>query len=350
MVHVVKTIDAHTAGEPLRLVVEGLPRPVGKTMLEKREWMRRQADHLRRAVMLEPRGHADMYGAMLTEPVSPGSHAGVLFMHNEGYSTMCGHGVIAVTTIAIERGLFVARETDLDRGPGSASPGGREQELVFDSPAGVIHARARVLQQGDRRRVDTVAFTNVPSFVYAAGQTVKLGMREVRVDIAFGGAFYAIADTEAIGIPLEPRRVPELRRIATDIKKALEASSFTIQHPLEPALRGVYGVIFTAPPHDVEAHLRNLTVFADAEVDRSPCGTGTSAVMAVLDAMGLLTEASSFVHESVIGTLFRGRVLHRTQVGELPAIVAEIQGSAWITGEHTFLIDDEDPLRDGFKL
>ena len=363
MVHVVKTIDAHTAGEPLRLIVDGVPQPVGRTMLGKRDWMRRHADHLRRAVMLEPRGHADMYGAMLTEPVSPGSHAGVLFMHNEGYSTMCGHGVIAVTTIAIERGLFVARETELERGLGSAPPAGREpgsptrvpqrdgvEELVFDSPAGVIHARARVLQQGDRRRVDTVAFTNVPSFVYAAGQTVKLGVRELRVDIAFGGAFYAIADTEAIGIPLEPGRVPELRRIATDIKTALEASSFTIQHPLEPSLRGVYGVIFTAPPHDVEAHLRNLTVFADAEVDRSPCGTGTAAVMAVLDAMGLLTESSWFVHESVIGTLLRGRVLRRTRVGELPAIVAEIQGSAWVTGEHTFLIDDEDPLRDGFKL
>jgi proline racemase len=291
-----------------------------------------------------------MYGAVLTEPVAPGSHAGVLFMHNEGYSTMCGHGVIAVTTIAIERGLFVERRTNGEREAGSSATAGREQEIVLDAPAGTIHARARVLQQGDRRHVDSVAFTNVPSFVFAAGQTVKLGMRELRVDIAFGGAFYAIADTEAIGIPLEPRRVPELRRIATDIRHALEASSLTIRHPLEPALGGIYGVIFTAPPHDVEAHLRNLTVFADAEVDRSPCGTGTAAVMAVLDAMGLLTEASPFVHESTIGTLFRGRVLHRTQVGELPAIVAEIQGSAWITGEHTFLIDDEDPLRDGFKL
>jgi proline racemase len=365
MVHVIKTIDAHAAGEPLRLIVDGLPRPVGRTMLEKREWMRQHADHLRRAVMLEPRGHADMYGAMLTEPVSTGSQAGVLFMHNEGYSTMCGHGVIAVTTIAIERGLFAARErTDGELQPemstgrsehepgsptGVSQPVGVE-ELAFDSPAGTIHARARVLRQGDRRHVDAVTFTNVPSFVYAAGRTVKLGTRELRVDIAFGGAFYAIADSEAIGIPLEPRRVPELRRIATDIKNALQGSSSTIQHPLEPALRGLYGVIFTGPPHDFEAHLRNLTVFADAEVDRSPCGTGTAAVMAVLDAMGLLPEGSPFVHESVIGTLFRGRVLHRTQVGELPAIVAEIQGSAWITGEHTFVIDDEDPLREGFKL
>jgi proline racemase len=350
MVHVIRTIDAHAAGEPLRLVVEGLPRPIGRTMMEKREWMRRHADHLRRAVMLEPRGHADMYGALLTDPVSPGADTGVLFMHNEGYSTMCGHGIIAVTTIAIERGLFVARaQPDAGPDPTMALTRRSDEELVLDSPAGIIHARARVLQKGDRRHVDAVAFTNVPSFVYAAGHTVKLGTRELRVDIAFGGAFYAIADTEAIGIPLESRRVPELRRIATDIKSALEAS-LKIHHPLDPALQGLYGVIFTGPPRDFEAHLRNLTVFADAEVDRSPCGTGTAAVMAVLEAMGLLPEASPFVHESMIGTLFRGRVLGRTQVGELPAIVPEIQGSAWITGEHTFLINDEDPLRDGFRL
>jgi proline racemase len=334
VIHTLKTIDAHAAGEPLRLIVDGMPRPSGKTMLEKREWMRRRADHLRRALMLEPRGHADMYGAILTEPVTPGSHAGVLFMHNEGYSTMCGHGVIAVTTIALERGLLFDRD-------GS--------ELVFDTPAGAVYARARVMTAGGTTRVDSVAFTNVPSFVYLAGCGVKVGGREIRVDVAFGGAFYAIVDVEAIGVPLDVRRLPELRRIATDIKSALE-STVTIAHPLEPGLAGLYGVIFTGPPNDPEAHLRNLTVFADAEVDRSPCGTGTSAVMAVLEAMGLLPTDRAFVHESLIGTLFRGRVLRRTQVADLPAIVPEIEGSAWITGEHTFYVDEEDPLRDGFRL
>jgi proline racemase len=340
MIHTLKTIDAHAAGEPLRLIVDGLPRPAGKTMLHKREWMRRHVDHLRRALMLEPRGHADMYGALLTEPVSPGSHAGVLFMHNEGYSTMCGHGVIAVTTIAIERGLIA--------GPNFGSGTGGTP-LVLDTPAGTIHARPRVVESGGEPRVDSVAFVNVPSFVYSAGHPVKVGTRELRVDVAFGGAFYAIVDTEAIGIPLDVPRLPELRRIATDIKAALEVSS-TITHPAEPGLTGLYGVIFTGPPHDPEAHLRNLTVFADAEVDRSPCGTGTSAVMAVLDAMGLLPSGEAFVHESLIGTLFRGRVARRTQVGELPAIVPEIEGSAWITGEHTFHINEDDPLREGFRI
>jgi proline racemase len=334
VIHTLKTIDAHAAGEPLRLIVDGMPRPSGKTMLEKREWMRRRADHLRRALMLEPRGHTDMYGAILTEPVTPGAHAGVLFMHNEGYSTMCGHGVIAVTTIALERGLLFDRE-------GS--------ELVFDTPAGAVYARARIVSGGGTTRVDSVAFTNVPSFVYLAGIGVKLGGRDIRVDVAFGGAFYAIVDVEAIGVPIDVRRLPELRRIATDIKAALE-STVTIAHPLEPGLTGLYGVIFTGPPNDPEAHLRNLTVFADAEVDRSPCGTGTCAVMAVLDAMGLLPTDRAFVHESLIGTLFRGRVLRRTEVGDLPAIVPEIEGSAWITGEHTFYVDEEDPLRDGFRI
>jgi len=334
MVHVVKTIDAHAAGEPLRLIAEGMPRPSGKTMLEKREWLRRRADHLRRALMLEPRGHTDMYGALLTEPVSHGAHAGVLFMHNEGYSTMCGHGVIAVTTIAIERGLLFDRQG---------------LEVVLDTPAGTVYARPRIVQIGDATRVDAVAFTNVPAFVYLAGLAIKLGQREVRVDVAFGGAFYAIVDIEAIGIPLDVRRLPDLRRTATEIKAAVEAAA-TIAHPTEPRLTGLYGVIFTGPPADPEAHLRNLTVFADAEVDRSPCGTGTSAVMAVLEAMELLPADTAFVHESLIGTLFRGRLLRRTQVGDFPAIVTEIEGSAWITGEHTFYIDDDDPLREGFRL
>jgi proline racemase len=342
----VRTIDAHAAGEPLRLIVEGFPAPRGKTMLEKREWVRRHADPLRRALMLEPRGHADMYGAVLTEPVSPGSHAGVLFMHNEGYSTMCGHGVIAVTTIALERGLLV--------------PGGDGCSVVYDSPAGTIRARATLAAgeagkagqpggTGRVERVDRVAFVNVPSLVLHGGLTVKLPTRHVRADVAFGGAFYAIVDSEAVGLPIDIAHLPELRRLGMEIKHAIEAQQ-TVVHPLEPGLCGVYGTIFTGPASDERADLRNVTIFAEAEVDRSPCGTGTAAVMAVIDAMGLLDEARPFVHESLIGTRFSGRVAARTLVGDLPAIVPEIEGSAWITGEHTFIVDDGDPLKDGFRI
>jgi trans-L-3-hydroxyproline dehydratase len=351
-----KTIDAHAAGEPLRLIVDGFPSPRGKTMLEKRAWVSRHVDHLRRALMLEPRGHADMYGAILTEPVTPGSHAGVLFMHNEGYSTMCGHGVIAVTTIALERGLIM--------------PGQDGDAVVYDSPAGTIRARARwrgeaglptdlsAVAPGAKvggaegvaaARVESVSFVNVPSFVLHGGLSVKLASRQIRADVAFGGAFYAIVDSEAVGLPIDAAHLPELRRVGMEIKEAIE-SVHEITHPLERGLHGIYGTIFTGPPSDEGADLRNVTVFADAEVDRSPCGTGTAAVMAVVEAMGLLSDTKPFVHESLIGTRFTGRVSARTVVGELEAIVPEIEGSAWITGEHTFLVDDDDPLKNGFRI
>ena len=355
----VRTIDAHAAGEPLRLIVDGFPSPRGKTMLEKREWVRRNADHLRRALMLEPRGHADMYGAILTEPVSPGSHAGVLFMHNEGYSTMCGHGIIAVTTMALERRLLM--------------PGGDGATVIYDAPAGTVRARARwaggagrageaggaceaggaggVGGAGETGRVESVAFLNVPSFVLHAGLPVKLAARTIRADVAFGGAFYAIVDSEAVGLPIDAAHLPELRRIGMEIKHAIEAQH-TIAHPLEPGLKDIYGTIFTGPPNHQSADLRNVTIFADAEVDRSPCGTGTAAVMAVVDAMGLLgnDHDNVFRHESLIGTIFNGRVASRTVVGDIQAIVPEIEGSAWITGEHTFIVDERDPLKDGFRI
>ena len=338
-----KTIDAHAAGEPLRLIVDGFPSPRGKTMLAKREWVRTHADHLRRALMLEPRGHADMYGAILTEPVTPGSHAGVLFMHNEGYSTMCGHGIIAVTTMALERGLLM--------------PGGDGASIVYDSPAGTVRARAKLSPDRTRRpggsdeavRVESVAFANVPSFVLHGGMIVKLASRTIRADVAFGGAFYAIVDSEAVGLPIDAAHLPELRRAGMEIKRAIEAAT-TIVHPLDPGLTGIYGTIFTGPPDAEGADVRNVTIFADAEVDRSPCGTGTAAVMAVIDAMGLLAADRPFVHESLIGTRFSGRVASRTEVGGHAAIVPEIEGSAWITGEHTFLVDEDDPLREGFRL
>jgi proline racemase len=344
-----KTIDAHAAGEPLRLIVDGFPSPRGKTMLTKREWVRTHADHLRRALMLEPRGHADMYGAILTEPVLPGSHAGVLFMHNEGYSTMCGHGIIAVTTIAIERGLIMTSPKSAER-----TVADEGASIVYDTPAGTIRARATLgtggsLSSGGSPRVESVAFLNVPSFVLHGGLSVKLTSRTIRADVAFGGAFYAIVDSEAAGLPIDPAHLPELRRVGMDIKEAIEAA-LIIVHPLDPGLTGIYGTIFTGPPSDETADLRNVTIFADAEVDRSPCGTGTAAVMAVIDAMGLLGSDRPFVHESLIGTRFNGRIASRTDVGGHPAIIPEIEGSAWITGEHTFLVDDDDPLREGFRL
>ncbi|MEP7307954.1 MAG: proline racemase family protein [Acidobacteriota bacterium] len=362
-----KTIDAHVGGQPLRLVVDGFPSPPGRTMFEKRDWVRRKKDHLRRALMLEPRGHGDMSGAVLTEAVSPGSHAGVVFLHNDGYSTMSGHGIIAVTTIALERGLLM--------------PGGDGKTVVYDVPAGTIRAEATLGSSFDAGnagkhptavtgfsahraahdgiepatmshvgpRVARVGVVGVPSFVLHGGLSVKLGTRHIRADVAFGGGFYAIVDSEAVGLPLDASHLPELRRLGMDIKEAIEAGQ-DIVHPLDQRLRGLAGTIFTGPPHHLSADLRNVTVFADAQVDRSPCGAGTAAVMAVLEAIGLLSDNRPFVHESILGTQFEGRVCGREPVADYEAILAEVSGSAWITGEHTFCIDDADPLKNGFKV
>ncbi len=339
LVHRIQSIDSHTAGEPLRLVTDGLPAPEGRTMIDKRAWAMKRLDHLRKSIMLEPRGHTDMYGALLTEPVTDDGHAGILFMHNEGWSTMCGHGIIAVTTIALERGLIWS------------SRGGQPPtvELRYDTPAGRVVARADLTYRGDAARVESVAFRNVPSFVFEPSLLVPLGARKVPVDVAFGGAFYAIVDAEAAGLPIDAAHLPELRKLGMVIAREVEKLRQVV-HPNDPGLNGIYGTIFTAPAQSPEAHLRNVTVFADAEVDRSPCGTGTAAVMAVLNDMGLLLDDLPFVHESIVGTLFSGRVLERVTVDGRPAIVPEIEGSAWITGEHTFLIDGDDPLKAGFRL
>jgi proline racemase len=332
---IIRTIDAHTAGEPLRLIVDGFPPIEGHTILEQRDFVREHYDDLRRALMLEPRGHADMYGAILTPPEHPGSHSGILFMHNDGFSTMCGHGVIAVTTIIIERGLM-----DLPRGADGSV------ELTLDAPAGPIRLRAKTSDG----HVTSVSFRNVPSFVLHPALAVRIGSRDVRVDVAFGGAFYAIVDSESVGIPILGARLADLRRVGMEIKHAVE-KAVTVEHPTEPGLHGIYGTIFTGPPSDEHADLRNVTIFADAEVDRSPCGSGTAAVMAVLSAMGMLSDPDQiFRHESIIGTLFRGRVVENVAVGDLEAIIPEIEGAAYITGEHTFFIDRRDPLTFGFRL
>jgi proline racemase len=350
VIHRIRTIDAHAAGEPLRLVVEGMPAPEGRTMLEKRAWAMKRLDHLRKALILEPRGHTDMYGALLTEPVSSDSHAGVLFMHNEGWSTMCGHGIIAVTTMAIERGLIWLAPRDPDGGSGSnANDPETAVQIRYDTPAGPVQARAHLAHHGDAVRVESVAFRNVPSFVFEPSLMVPVGGRKIPVDVAFGGAFYAIVDAEAAGLPIDGAHLPELRKLGMTIAREVERLRRVV-HPNDAGLEGIYGTIFTAPAQLADAHLRNVTIFADAEVDRSPCGTGTAAVMAVLNDMGLLLDDLPFVHESIVGTTFKGRVVDRVAVGERPAIVPEIEGSAWITGEHTFLIDGDDPLKAGFRL
>lgn len=348
-----RTIDAHAGGEPLRLIIDGWPEPQGRTMLEKRAYARAKQDHFRRVLMHEPRGHTDMYGALLTEPERADSDVGVLFMHNEGYSLMCGHGVIAITKIMIERAIT---------GPGSRvpspgsvqSPGfvpgpGSQIKITFDAPAGQIRATAHVTETHDGLTVDRVSFINVPSFVLAAGVPIVVANRVMHVDVAFGGAFYAIVDGEAAGLALVPEKLTAVRAMGDAISRAVE-KELSVVHPLEPGLNGIYGTIFTGLPTVPGADLRNVTVFADQAVDRSPCGTGTCAVLAVLDAMGLADPARPFVHESIIGSAFSARVVDRTTVGDIPAIIPELTGTASITGEHTFIVQKDDLFKKGFRL
>jgi proline racemase len=259
----------------------------------------------------------------------------LICLAGDGYPPLLGHAAIAAVTIAIERGLLFTS----DRMP--------ERKVVLDTMAGTVTAQARVQERGDALRVDSVAMVNVPAFVHTAAQPVKVGARELRVDIAFAGLFHAIVDTDAIGIPLDASRLPELRRFAIDLLTSLN-TAIRIEHPVDPTLHGVSALTMTSAPRDPEAHLRNVTISASGAVDPSPGVTGTSAVMAVLSAMGLLPDDQPFVHEGLSGALLRGRSCSRTQVGGVSALVTEITGTAWITGDHTFLLDDDDPFREGF--
>ncbi|MEK6288987.1 MAG: proline racemase family protein [Acidobacteriota bacterium] len=325
----ITTIDAHAAGEPLRVITGGIPPIPGDTMLAKRRYARENLEHLRRALMFEPRGHADMYGCILTEPVTADGDLGVLFMHNEGYSTMCGHGVIALVTVLLETGMLEPREV-----------------IRLDTPAGRITARANV----DGKRVRSVAFENVPSFAYKLDQLVEVpGIGEVRLDVGFGGAFYAYCKAEDLGVRIIPGEFRKLIEAGMAVKRAV-MDSLEIRHPFEEDLGFLYGTIIDGPPRSEGANSRNVCIFADGEVDRSPTGTGVSGRVALEHAKGRLAVGEPFVIESLIGTRFTGRVVRETAFGEYAAVVPEVEGSAWITGRHEFLIAPDDPLKDGFIL
>lgn len=328
----IRTIDAHAAGEPLRVILGGFPEPRGATILERRRYARDELDALRTALMWEPRGHADMYGCILTPPERPDGDFGILFLHNEGYSTMCGHGIIAVVTVVLETGVFEAR-----------SP---ETTLRIDSPAGRITAIASVADG----RVTSVRFRNVPSFAAALDQTTDVpDLGPIRYDLAFGGAYYALVDAAQVGLDIEPRNAAQFIERGMAIKHAIMAAR-AIDHPGDPDLGFLYGTIFVGPGHAEGVHSRNVCIFAEGEVDRSPTGTGVSARMAVHCARGEAAIGDTFVIESIIGTRFSVRALEATTVGPHAAIVPEVAGEARITGKHEFLIDPDDPLRDGFVI
>jgi proline racemase len=318
----ISAVDYHTGGEPFRIVTGGVDGPRGTTILEKRRDALERLDRVRRLLVFEPRGHADMYGCFVVEPTDDGADLGVVFFHNAGYSTACGHGTIALVTWALDEGVVERREG--------------ENRVVVDVPSGRLETQASVVAG----RVRSVRFRNVPSYVWGQG----LSAAGRTVDVAFGGAFYASLEER-----VEPRELPRLVELGREIKRALE-SEHDVVHPLEPELRDVYGVIFWQHEDDDPLVQRNVTVFADGEVDRSPCGSGTSARLALLDASGRLARGEELRHRSIVGSEFRARVVGEADVAGIPAVVTEVEGSAFRTGEHVFDLDDDDPLGEGFLL
>ena len=332
-VTVITTIDAHAAGEPLRIITDGLPEVQGATILERRHYMLEHLDYIRRALMWEPRGHYNMYGCVVTEPISPEADLGVLFMHNEGYSTMCGHGIIALVTVLLETGALPAK--------------GQHTQVNLDTPAGLVRATAHLNGSG---HIERVSFLNVPSFLYA--RDIELDLPEygrLTVDIAFGGAFYAFMPSEQVGLKVRPENTQQLVAVAEAIKMAVN-DAISIEHPIEPDLSYVYGAILTDEPENPAHHSRNVCVFANAEVDRSPTGTGVSARLALHHARGEIEDGQQIVIESILGSAstFGGRVVGRAKVGPYEAIVPEVSGTAFITGRHEFVLEPRDELGKGF--
>jgi proline racemase len=323
--------DYHTAGEPFRIVGGVGPIP-GETVLDKRAWAIENLDRVRRLLVYEPRGHADMYGCFVTEPDDAEGDLGVLFFHNVGFSTACGHGTIALATWAVESGIVAPEEP--------------ETRMTIDVPSGRLFVVARV----EGGRPVSVRFRNVPSFVHSRGLCVgTVSAGEVVLDVAFGGAFYASVDARALGLAVEPASLTRFVELGREIKDHLNAAA-EISHPLEPRLRDVYGTIFFEEAEGPGFAQRNVTIFADGEVDRSPCGSGTSARLALLHADGELATGETLDHTSVIGTRFEGHVVEETEVAGLPAVVTEVEGSAHLTGHHQFVLERDDPLGPGFLL
>lgn len=318
----IMAVDSHTMGEPTRIVTGGVPNIPGKTMADKKAYLETQMDHVRTALMHEPRGHRDMFGSILTNPIHDEADFGIVFMDGGGYLNMCGHGSIGAVTVAVETGMVDAVEP--------------VTQVAFDAPAGLIKARARV----EKGVVKSVTIRNVPAFLYKENVTVNVPeIGGIKLDISFGGSFFALVDAKELGIKVTPANVDKLIKAGMAVMKAAN-SQIQVQHPELAHIRTIDLVeIYDEPTHP-EADYKNVVIFGDGQADRSPCGTGTSAKMAALYAKGKLALNKEFVYESIIGTLFRGRLVENIRVGDFSAVVPEITGSAYITGFHQFVIED----------
>lgn len=326
----IETIDMHTGGEPLRVITKGLPEIKGNTILEKRRYFRDHYDHIRTGLMWEPRGHADQYGAVIVEAEREDSDFGTFFMHNEGYSTMCGHATLALVKLVLETGMIVRPEKD--------------PEIRIDAPPGQL--RCKAFRDGDK--VTSVSFLNVPCFMPFADAKVEVpGIGEVTFDLGFGGAFYAFVDADSLGLKMDGSDYNRLIDYGRRIKYAV-MENFEIKHPFFDDLSFLYGTIFTGKPFDKKNWSRNVCVFAEGEVDRSPTGSGVSARAAIHYAKGELKMGEKVAIESILGTIMEVEVVEETTYGEYNAVVPRVSGSANIIGVNKFCFDPDDQLNNGF--
>lgn len=330
----ITAIDSHTAGEAARIIIGGVPNIPGETIAAKRQYLIDHNDNLRTALMHEPRGHNDMFGAFITAPTVPEADFGIIFMDGTGYLNMCGHNTIAAVTIAIETGMVEA-------------PDEGTVQVVLDTAVGPIYATAHI-KEG--KKVTEVSYKNIPSFLYKKNQELDIAeVGKVTFDISFGGNYFVIINAEELNLTVAAENASQLSALGMKILRSVN-EKIEIGHPTIQHINTVDLIeIFSEATHP-EASYKNVVVFGEGQIDRSPCGTGTSAKLATLYARGELVVDEPFVYESILGTLFKARVIEEARVGVFAAIIPEITGSAYITGFNSLLIDPDDPLKNGFML
>lgn len=325
-------IDSHTMGEPTRILIGGVPTIPGKTMPEKKAYLEEHMDYVRTVTMLEPRGHNDMFGAIITEPTKEEADLGIIFMDGGGYLNMCGHGTIGAAAVAVETGMVPVEEP--------------YTHLVLEAPAGLVKAKVEVVDGVAKE----VFVENVPSFLYKEDVKLDLpGVGEVTFDISFGGSFFAIIKDSELGVEIEPKNANQITEIALELRDIIN-ETIEIQHPTEEHIKSVDLVEVYGEAKSEDADYQNVVIFGAGQVDRSPCGTGTSAKMATLHAKGELGIDEPFVYESIINTKFGGRVIKEVKIGDIDGIVPEVSGAAYITGFNHLVIDEDDPVKHGFLL
>ncbi len=333
--HYITCIDAHTAGEPLRIITSGFPPIPGKTILEKRDYVNKHYDGLRKMLMLEPRGHSGMYGCIMVPATTEDGDFGVLFTHNEGLSSMCGHGIIGVTKVAIETGMINHHEG--------------ENVVKIDAPAGRITAFADVKDD----KVLRVRFQNVPCFVYKENIAVHVDSidKDVVCDIVYCGAFYVYIDADKVNLKVEPEYSEDLVKIGMEIKhKVIKEHEFN--HPTEPGINWLYGTILMNPVRREGNKLitNNICIFADGQIDRSPTGTGTGGRTALLIHKKIMKDDDILVNKSIIDTKMESIVISHCKEGNFDAVITEVSGTAFITGFNNIVLDPLDPLTEGFRI